>query len=62
MPLHGDKVLVAFATVLMEQVRVYDLYLYCHAMPGHSYSLTIDAVDAAGNHSAPSKAVTITVH
>jgi len=43
------------------QVRVYDLYLYCHALPGHSYTLTIEAVDAAGNHSAPSEGALITV-
>jgi cellulose 1,4-beta-cellobiosidase len=42
-------------------MRVYDLYLYCHAQPGHSYTLTIEAVDAAGNHSAPSEGVLITV-
>ncbi len=57
-----DGQMVRKDTKRTQQVRVYDLYLYCHAMPGHSYSLTIDAVDAAGNHSAPSKAVTITVH
>ncbi|MFI9381792.1 hypothetical protein [Kutzneria sp. NPDC052558] len=48
-------------TKLTRQVRVYDLYLYCHALPGHSYTLQIEAVDAAGNHSAPSQGVVITV-
>jgi hypothetical protein len=43
------------------QIRVYDLYLYCHALPGHTYTLTVEAVDAAGNHSAPSEGVRITV-
>jgi len=43
------------------QVQVYDLYLYCHALPGHSYTLSIVAVDAAGNKSAPSEGALFTV-
>jgi len=43
------------------QVQVYDLYLYCHALPGHSYTLSIVAVDAAGNRSAPSEGMVMTV-
>lgn len=43
------------------QVQVYDLYLYCHALPGHSYTLSIVAVDAAGHQAAPSAGVLVTV-
>lgn len=43
------------------QVQVYDLYLYCHALRGHSYTLSIVAVDGAGHQSAPSAGVLVTV-
>lgn len=43
------------------QVQVYDLYLYGHAQRGHSYTLSIVAVDASGNHSAPGAGVVMTV-
>jgi chitinase len=42
-------------------VRVSDLVTYCHLIPGQTYTITVKAVDAASNKSAPSNALNITI-
>jgi hypothetical protein len=42
-------------------VRVDDLVRFCHMFPGHTYQVAVQAVDAAGNHSASSTSLQVTV-
>jgi hypothetical protein len=43
-------------------VKVDDLVRFCHVLPGHSYTIAIQAVDAAGNRSASSDSLQVTVY
>jgi hypothetical protein len=42
-------------------VRIDDLVQFCHMYPGHTYRVAVQAVDAAGNHSASSASLQVTV-
>ncbi|WP_158882289.1 fibronectin type III domain-containing protein [Amycolatopsis anabasis] len=42
-------------------LRVYDLLQFDHVVRGHTYTITIVAFDEAGNRSAPSNPVRVTV-
>jgi fibronectin type III domain protein len=42
-------------------VRVDDLVRYDHVLPGHTYTIAIQAVDSAGNRSASSAPLQVTV-
>lgn len=42
-------------------VRIDDLVRYDHVFPGHTYTIAIQAVDRAGNRSASSSSIEVTV-
>lgn len=42
-------------------VRVFDLVQFCHLLPGHAYTVTVEAVDSSGNRSGPSAPLQVTV-
>jgi chitinase len=42
-------------------VKVDDLVKFCHVLPGHTYTIAVQAVDSAGNRSGPSNSLQVTV-
>ncbi|WP_132122869.1 fibronectin type III domain-containing protein [Actinocrispum wychmicini] len=42
-------------------VNVDDLVRYCHALPGRTYTIAVQAVDPSGNHSASSAPLQVMV-
>jgi len=42
-------------------VKVDDLVKFLHVFPGHTYTITIQAVDSAGNRSGSSNSLQVTV-